>query len=81
MLGAAHGWDVAGAKWTGLRAAFIAREGQQMYPPAETPEVDAADLLGFAEKLFPAPAHEAATAITTMAVSSPLHGRDRSIPG
>jgi len=54
MLVAAHGWDVAGAKWAGLRAAFIAREGQQMFPLAETPEVDAADLLGFAEKLFPA---------------------------
>ena len=65
MLVAAHGWDVAGAKWAGLRAAFIAREGQQMFPLAETPEVDAADLLGFAEKLFPAPANEAATAITT----------------
>ena len=55
MLVAAHGWDVAGAKWAGLRAAFIAREGQQMFPLAETPEVDAADLLGFAERLFPAP--------------------------
>jgi len=55
MLVAAHGWDVAGAKWAGLRAAFIAREGQQMFPLAETPEVDTADLLGFAEKLFPAP--------------------------
>ena len=52
MLVAAHGWDVAGAKWAGLRAAFIAREGQQMFPLAATPEVDAADLLGFAEKLF-----------------------------
>ncbi|MEP7056595.1 MAG: haloacid dehalogenase type II [Caldimonas sp.] len=55
MLVAAHGWDVAGAKWAGLRAAFIAREGQQMFPLAEAPDVDAADLLGFAEKLFPAP--------------------------
>ena len=52
MLVAAHGWDVAGAKWAGLRTAFIAREGQQIFPLAETPEVDAADLLGFAEKLF-----------------------------
>ncbi len=54
MLVAAHGWDVAGAKWAGLQAAFIAREGQQMFPLAETPEIDAPDLLGFAEKLFPA---------------------------
>jgi 2-haloacid dehalogenase len=56
MLVAAHGWDVAGAKWAGLRAAFIAREGQQMFPLAEAPDVDAADLLGFTEKLFPSPA-------------------------
>jgi 2-haloacid dehalogenase len=55
MLVAAHGWDVAGAKWAGLRAAFIAREGQQMFPLAETPELDTPDLLAFSEKLFPAP--------------------------
>ncbi len=55
MLVAAHGWDVAGAKWAGLRAAFIARAGQQMFPLADTPEIDAVDLLGFSEKLFPAP--------------------------
>lgn len=56
MLVAAHGWDVAGAKWAGLRAAFIAREGQQMFPLAEVPDIDADDLLGFAEKLIPAQA-------------------------
>ena len=61
---------VAGAKWAGLRAAFIAREGQQMFPLAETPEVDAADLLSFAEKLSRASPNEAATAMTTIAVSS-----------
>ena len=27
MLVDAHGWDVAGAKWAGVRAVFIAREG------------------------------------------------------
>lgn len=56
MLVAARGWAVAGAQWAGLRAAFIAREGQQMSPLTETPEVDATDLLGFAEKLFSASA-------------------------
>jgi len=81
MLVAAHGWDVAGARWAGLRTAFIAREGQQMFPLAETPEVDTADLLGFAEKLFPAPAKDAATAIAAMAVDSSRRGRDSSVLG
>lgn len=56
MLVAAHGWDVAGAKWAGLRSAFIAREGQQKFPLTETPDVDATDLLDFAEILFSASA-------------------------
>lgn len=48
MLVAAHGWDVAGAAWAGLRTAFIAREGQQKFPLAEAPEIDVADLAGLA---------------------------------
>lgn len=51
MLVAAHGWDVAGAQWAGLRSAFIARAGQQKFPLAEPPEIDVADLLSLAEKL------------------------------
>jgi len=78
MLVAAHGWDVAGAQWAGLRTAFIARQGQQMFPLAEAPEIDTADLLGFADKLFPAPANDAATATTTMAASSARRGQDGS---
>lgn len=39
MLIAAHGWDVAGAMAAGLRAAFIARPGQQLYPLAPAPEL------------------------------------------
>jgi len=66
MLVAAHGWDIAGAQWAGLRAAFIAREGHQLFPLAETPEIETADLLGFTEKLFPAPANGTAVPITTM---------------
>ena len=61
MLVAAHGWDIAGAQWAGLRAAFIAREGQQMFPLAEKPDVDAADLLSFAEKLISTSASKLAT--------------------
>ena len=29
---ATHGWDVAGAAWAGMRTAFVARPGQQMFP-------------------------------------------------
>ena len=32
LLVAAHGWDVAGAKWAGMRTAFVARPGQQAFP-------------------------------------------------
>lgn len=38
MMIAAHGWDVAGAMAAGMRAAFIARPGQQLYPLAPQPE-------------------------------------------
>ena len=48
MLVAAHGWDVAGAAWAGLRTAFIAREGQQKFPLADAPELDLADLTALA---------------------------------
>lgn len=51
MLVAAHAWDVAGAKWAGLQAAFIAREGQQKFPLAPAPDVDAPDLTGLAARL------------------------------
>ena len=32
LLVAAHGWDVAGASWAGMRTAFVARPGQQAFP-------------------------------------------------
>lgn len=51
MLVAAHGWDVAGAKWAGMAAAFIAREGQQKFPLAPEPDADASDLVGLADAL------------------------------
>ncbi len=44
MLIAAHGWDVAGATWAGMQAAFVARESQQKFPLAQTPQLDVADL-------------------------------------
>ena len=38
LLVAAHGWDVAGAAWAGMRTAFVARPGQQIFPLG--PETD-----------------------------------------
>jgi 2-haloacid dehalogenase len=51
MLIAAHGWDVAGALWADMRAAFLARPGQQLYPLAPEPEIVAPDLAKAAEAL------------------------------
>lgn len=51
MLVAAHGWDVAGAKWAGLQTAFIARSGQQLFPLGPKPDFCAADIRGLAEQL------------------------------
>lgn len=51
MLVAAHGWDVAGAKWAGLRGAFIARELQQKFPLAPAPDIDVPDLTALATQL------------------------------
>jgi 2-haloacid dehalogenase len=36
---AAHGWDVAGAAWAGMRTAFIARPGQQIFPFGSPPDI------------------------------------------
>ena len=44
ILFAAHGWGFAGAQWSGLRSACIAREGRQRLPLAEPPEIDALDV-------------------------------------
>lgn len=52
LLVAAHGWDVAGAHWAGWQTAFISRPGQQLYPLAEEPEIEAPTLLQVAEKLL-----------------------------
>ncbi len=39
LLVAAHGWDVAGAKWAGMTTAFVARPGQQAFPLGPTPDI------------------------------------------
>ena len=44
MMVAAHGWDVGGAKLAGLKTAFVARPGQQLYPLAPEPDLVVADV-------------------------------------
>ena len=51
MLVAAHGWDVAGAKWAGMQTAFISRPGQQLFPLALEPDIITADLTALADRL------------------------------
>lgn len=51
MLVAAHGWDIAGALWTGWRGAFLSRPGAQLYPLAPSPEIAVPDLASAAERL------------------------------
>lgn len=41
---AAHGWDVAGAMSAGMKAAFVARPGQQTYPLAPEPDIVEPDI-------------------------------------
>jgi 2-haloacid dehalogenase len=52
MLVAAHGWDVAGAIWSGWRAAFISRPGAQLFPLAPVPEIVEPDMRSAAERLI-----------------------------
>lgn len=52
MLVAAHGWDVGGAKWAGLQAAFIGRGGQQLFPVAPSPDIHVADLSGLVREML-----------------------------
>lgn len=51
MLIAAHGWDVAGALWSGWRAAFVGRPGQQLFPLAPKTEINESDLQKVADIL------------------------------
>ena len=52
MLVAAHGWDVAGALWAGMQAAFIARPGQALYPLAPQPTLNVANFGELADALI-----------------------------
>lgn len=55
MMIATHGWDVAGALWSGMRAAFVARPGQELYPLAPIPDIIEADLEKVADRLIRMP--------------------------
>ena len=42
---------MVGAKWAGMPAALIAREGEQKFPLAPDPDLEVADLTALAHKL------------------------------
>ena len=52
LVVAAHGWDVAGAAWAGMRAAFIARPGQQPFPLGPQPDFAVTTLEDLANELM-----------------------------
>ncbi|MGL4780852.1 MAG: haloacid dehalogenase type II [Bacteroidales bacterium] len=52
LLIAAHGWDIAGALESGMRAAFIARKNSAIYPLAQAPEIAEDTLIDVAEQLL-----------------------------
>ena len=52
ILVAAHGWDIAGALWSGWRAAFLSRPGAQLYPLAPAPEIAEPELAAAAKRLI-----------------------------
>lgn len=52
MMIAAHGWDIAGAKWAGWQAAFVSRPGQQLYPLAEKPDINAPSMTEVVDMLL-----------------------------
>lgn len=55
MLIAAHGWDIAGALWAGMRGAFLSRPGHQLYPLAPEPEINEANMKLAADRLIAMP--------------------------
>lgn len=52
MLIAAHGWDVAGATITGMRAAFVERPGKTLYPLGPDIELKGKTLIDIANQLI-----------------------------
>ena len=50
LLVAAHGWDVAGAAWAGMRTA-CSRPGQQTFPLAPAPDISVPTLKELSDQL------------------------------
>ena len=55
LLVAAHGWDVAGAKWAGMRTAFVSRPGQHTFPLAPAPDISIQTLTELEDRLAKLP--------------------------
>ena len=51
MMVAAHGWDVSGAKATGMQTAFVERSGKMMYPLGIAPDHSIASLTALIEMI------------------------------
>lgn len=52
LLVAAHGWDVAGAAWVGMKTAFVARPGQQPFPLGPAIDLTVPTFEGLADALL-----------------------------
>lgn len=52
ILVAAHGWDIAGATSVGMKAAFIDREGQSLYPLAPVTTYTGKTLVEVAQQII-----------------------------
>lgn len=52
IMVAAHGWDVAGAAQAGLKTAFVARQGQSLYPLAAEPDYIGENIIQVADKII-----------------------------
>jgi len=51
LMAAAHGWDIAGIKASGMQAAFISRPGKVVYPLAIAADYTVGDLLELSDVL------------------------------
>ena len=61
---AAHGWDIAGALQAGLKAGFIARKGQTLYPLAAPPTYQGKTLVEVAKQIIAQKAPHKLEAVT-----------------
>jgi 2-haloacid dehalogenase len=52
VMVAAHGWDIAGAMQAGLKAAFVKRKGQSLYPLSAMPVFMGKDLIEIANAII-----------------------------